>query len=388
MRGFHSILSASALALSACLAQPAAAQAQVSTCAPDAGQLSGAVYRICMPAPGLWNRDLVVFAHGFQSPIEPVSIPDSQLLLPGGTPIPVVVNSLGFAFAVSSYRDTGLVVNEGLADLIDLVSIFESLHGTARHVYLVGVSEGGLIAALGAERRPDVFDGALATCAPIGDFRGQVNTFGDFRVVFDYFFPGVLPPSPVNIPAGLMAGWEAFQIAILNALNASPSATRQLLRVTRAPVDPAVPSTIATTVIGRLWYNVFATNDAIAKLGGQPFDNRFRVYHGSTNDFRLNLFVQRFAADPRALFEIAAKYQTSGRLRRPLVTLHTTGDEIVPFWHQILYGGKVLASGTLSRYVGLSIARYGHCNFTQAEVLGAFGLLVAKVRTAAVATFD
>jgi pimeloyl-ACP methyl ester carboxylesterase len=376
-----------ALILVVSLFRPGIAAAQASACSPDAGQLSGALYRICMPASGPWNGDLVVFAHGFQSPMEAISIPDGQLFLPGGTSIPALVNSLGFAFAVSSYHDTGLVVHAGLADLIDLVSIFESLHGAARHVYLVGVSEGGLVATLGAERRPDVFDGALAACAPIGDFRGQVNTIGDFRVVFDYLFPGTLPPSPIDIPDGLMANWNAFQIAIASALASNPSATQQLLRVTHAPIDPADPSTIATTVLGRLWYNVFATNDAIEKLGGQPFGNRLRWYSGSSNDLRLNLFVQRFAADAAALFEMATKYQTSGRLRRPLVSLHTTGDEIVPVWQQVLYAGKVLAAGALSRYVGLTAPRYGHCNFTTPEVLGAFGLLVAKVRSQPLASF-
>jgi pimeloyl-ACP methyl ester carboxylesterase len=373
------MLRASVFAVSVWFLNPVAVRAQPSACAPDDVQSSGAIYRICMPAVAPWNRDLVVFAHGYQSPIEPVAIPEDQLVLPDGTAIPSLVNALGFAFAVSSYRDTGLVVNEGLDDLVELVSIFESLHGPASHVYLVGVSEGGLIATLGIERRPDVFDGGLAACGPIGDFGAQINTFGDFRVVFDYFFPYVLPPSPVQIPPGLLMNWEAVQPAIIGAITSDPAATQQLLRVTGAPFDPADLSTIARTVIGRLSYNVLATNDAIAKLGGQPFENRLRFYVGSTNDLRLNLLVQRFAADSAARHELASRYRTSGRLRRPLVTLHTTGDEIVPFWQTTLYRAKVLLAGSSWRHVGLWVPRYGHCNFTQAEVLGAFGLLVARV---------
>ena len=69
-------------------------------------------------------------------------------------------------------------------------------------------------------------------------------------------------------------------------------------------VRVSVPYT-PVTVTGVLWYNIFATNDAIARLGGQPFDNKTRLYHGSDNDLRLNLGVQRAAADPAALAEVA-----------------------------------------------------------------------------------
>ncbi len=132
-------------------------------------------------------------------------------------------------------------------------------------------------------------------------------------------------------------------------------------------------------MLGILWYNVFATNDGIAKLRGQPFDNRSRVYAGSANDALLNETVQRFTADRLALNLIASHYQTSGALQVPLVTLHTTLDPIVPYWHETLYAAKVAASGSTALYTGIPINRYGHCSFTVPEVLGAFQTLVTQV---------
>src|SRR5262245_53516580 len=81
------------------LSGPAAAA--VSTCDPDGAQASGAIYRICMPAT--WNGDLVIYAHGYVGFNEPVAIPEDQLSLPDGTSVPELVNSLGFAFATTSY---------------------------------------------------------------------------------------------------------------------------------------------------------------------------------------------------------------------------------------------------------------------------------------------
>ena len=84
--------------------------------------------------------------------------------------------------------------------------------------------------------------------------------------------------------------------------------------------------------------------------------------------------VQRFRAAPVALAALNA-YQTTGRLTVPMVTLHTTGDEVIPFWHQFLYRDKVQTSGR-GQLVQMPIFRYGHCNFTGDEALAAFAILI------------
>ncbi len=177
-----------------------------------------------------------------------------------------------------------------------------------------------------------------------------------------------------------MDNWyKAYVPAITQRILSEPGATEQLLRVTRAPIDPSNSATISETVLGLLWYSVFATNDGIDKLHGQPFDNTPRFYFGSANDWLLNQKVQRFDADQAALDEIKAHYQAFGRLKVPLVTLHTTGDPIVPYWHEPLYRVKVWSSGSALMYSNIPIVRYGHCNFKAGEVLAGFALMVLKV---------
>ncbi len=234
--------------------------------------------------------------------------------------------------------------------------------------------------AFAIEQHGDVFDGGVAACGPIGSFRGQVGYFGDFRVLFDAFFPGVLPGSPVDIPLEVVANWETLYVpAIGEAVAADPEAARQLLRVSTAPSDPADPATVLQTIVDVLWYNVFATNDATERLGGQPYDNRFRWYFGSDDDLSLNRNVQRFKADPAALAKLASTYETSGRPAAPLVLMHTTGDPIIRYWNQPLYLLKTFATGSGGKVLRLPIQRYGHCQFTAPEALIAFGLLLLKV---------
>ncbi|MBN1888834.1 MAG: DUF11 domain-containing protein [Thermoflexales bacterium] len=366
--------------------EPAGATSPSADCT-DGVQASGARYRICMPsAPIAWNGELVVYAHGYVAYNEPVAIPENQLVL-GGISVPDIVTMLGYAFATTSYYTNGLAVQAGIADLVDLVDVFQAAHGASARTYLTGVSEGGLITALAVEQYPDIFDGGLATCGPVGSFREQINYFGDFRVVFDYFFPGLMPGEAVTIPQALIDGWSAYytstvEPAIIDPANAY--SLTQVFSVTHAAYDPANPATMITSAERLLWYNVFSTNDGKLKLGGQPFDNTERVYSGSADDTALNdpaSGVKRFKADQATLEAMQAGYQTSGRLNSPMVTLHTTLDEIVPYFHEDLYRELVVANNRQLWHTNIPVERYGHCNFTQSDVTSAFTTLVNQVRT-------
>jgi hypothetical protein len=268
-------------------------------------------------------------------------------------------------------------------DIKALVDKFPEISGSAAplHVYLVGASEGGLVTALALEKYP-MLSGGLAACGPVGDFRKQIDYFGDFLVLFNYFFPNVLRsltdfgeiPTPEHIPEELLDRWPGIQAAVLAAVSANPSAAKQLLRVSKASPDPEDPLSMES-ILGILWYNIFATNDAVEKLGGHPYDNSRRWYSGSRNDLLLNLRIRRFHAENVALSNMEKGFKTSGDLLGPLVTLHTTADPIVPYWHETLYNIKALFAGSLLRHLNIPIVRYGHCQFNQNELLTAFTIL-------------
>jgi len=339
-------------------------------------QSSGAVYVLYMPELSCWNGNLVVFAHGYVESDLPIGVPANQLSI-GGLSLPATFNQLGYAFAASSFRKNGLAIKEGFSDTADLVQNILQPALSAKRVYLIGASEGGLITTLSAEQLPHVYNAAGAACGPIGNFQSQINYFGDFRVIFDYFFPGLLPGNAITILPGETGNWAAYEYTITQALKNRPSAAAQLISVMNAPVT-SDPPTIAETVLGALWYNVFGTVDAVSELGGQPYDNHNRIYTGSANDLLLNLAVERYNASPTALAEVAAHYQTSGGLKMPIVTIHTTGDPVIPYWHETLYTAKTLAAGAFPERTNLPVANYGHCAFSAGDVLAAFALIVLR----------
>jgi pimeloyl-ACP methyl ester carboxylesterase len=339
----------------------------------------GALWMHCIPAG--WTGDLVIYAHGYVANV-PANPLDFYNLTFAGVSLPALVQGQGSAFATTSYRRNGLAALEGIDDIRELIAAFPAAAGRApRRVYVIGVSEGGLVATLLAERSPELISGALATCGPIGDFKRQTEYFGDFRVLFDYFYPGVLPTSPISIPGTLMTDWASpsstYQLSVTNALHANLITASQLISTTHAAVDRNNLATIVTTTLDVLWYNVFATNDAIQKLGGNPYGNSTRVYTGSFNDTQLNTQIQRFTASPIALAHLAG-YETTGNLRAPLVTMHTTDDPVIPYWHEDLYREKVpLALRRNLRQI--EVFSYGHCAFSQFDALSAFNQLVDAV---------
>jgi pimeloyl-ACP methyl ester carboxylesterase len=335
----------------------------------------GALYRICFP--GNWNGDLVLYAHGYVAPHHALSIPDDRI---GSQSASGIVTEMGYAYATTSYRANGLIAADAVDDLLELVDTVEHRYRPDPvRTAIVGFSEGSLVATLAVERHPDRFDGALAGCGPIGDFKAQLGYIGDFRVVFDYLFPNVLPGTAVEIPDFLRDRWDELYVPrIIVALATNIDHARELVTITRAPVAEDDLRSIAETTIGLLWYNVFGTTDAQQRLGGQPFDNSDRVYTGSSDDSALNAGVARLHADPAALTALE-RFETSGDLDVPLVTMHTTGDPIVPFGQLSLYTAKVSAAGQSARLTELPVERFGHCSFEAAEVFSGFNTLWSRI---------
>ena len=99
------------------------------------------------------------------------------------------------------------------------------------------------------------------------------------------------------------------------------------------------------------------------------------MYQGSSDDAALNAGVARFAADSRPPASALGRFETSGDPSGPISIIHTTGDPIVPFFHQALYADKVAAAGRSELLERTDVERFGHCTFTSSEILAAFGAL-------------
>lgn len=377
------------------------------TCAEVAAQLgatsesvslNGSIICIMYPPRWKWNRDVVVFAHGYVDARKPVGIPWDQLIRED-TNLPAILIKLGYGFATTSYRTNGLAIKDGVTDILELVDYIRAANSRVKRVFLTGASEGGLVTALALEKYPQYFAGALSTCGPVGSFLSQVQYWYDFRVAFDVYFPNVLadPFDPINqvVPFGrsspiyidpmVEANWEAIASGFVTPwLALNPVGVEMLLAERQVPIDPADPViTAGKSILELLYYNVEATNNGRMVLNpavtpdlmlppstlGSPYENLAYI-----NDW----YPQGLQRDPAALAEISAFYETSGVLKRQMVLMHTTGDPVIPFQQSLGYLQKAVKAGSLTKVAYLPVQRYGHCNFTAPELVLGFYMMVFR----------
>lgn len=356
---------------------PQAAQAEdhpwPETCWVDplGGLIPNQIVLVCQPQQ--WNGTLILYAHGYVAPQLPLDLPVQELSQAGGKELISTLMDLGFAFMTTSYSQNGWALQAAEGDLNALVAAYSQKAGSPQKVLLTGASEGGLITTMMIEKYPEIYAGGLAMCGPVGGAPYQIQYVGDFRVVFDYFFPGVFDFGIADVPADAYLKWESQYLPAIQYKILNKHAKRiQLFSVTDAPMIPTQPDTAVDTAESLLWYSIFGTNNLIDLAGTIPYDNAQVKYDGSFNDRRLNRKVERVQGDPSYLYSY---YQPTGNLKRPLVTLHTLIDGSVPYRHELIYREIVEAKGNLAYLTTIPVASYGHCNFTSNQVLGAFGLL-------------
>lgn len=332
----------------------------------------------CLPPD--FNGTLIIYAHGYVRPQEPLALPEEL----GDADVREVFEQLlglGFGVATSSYHKNGYAVEQAEADLNDLVDFVKSSEPDVNAVYITGASEGALIATMLVEKYPETYAGGLALCGPLAGVRYQIGYMADVRVLFDYFYPEVFPFGVLDVPDDAREQWDGpdgFKAKIAAAVADDPGAIAQVFDVAGVACDAGDHDEAANCAQDILAYSVFGTNDLLETAGGWPVSNVEKEYSGSGDDAALNVGVERFDADPAASAYTRRYYRPNGMLQRPLVTLHTTRDPGVPYRHELIYFKRAALLGTDDLLTVVPVDRAGHGEFTAEEVLGGFAALLLQ----------
>ncbi len=326
----------------------------------------GALYALFLPAG--WNGDLVLYAHGYSFPDAPIALPGIDALRDG-------ILALGFGVAYSSYSENGFAIKDGLIRTRQLIGLFTSKLGRPRNTYIIGHSLGGMVTLMAAEKNPGLFAGAMPMCSLVGGSRLETDYIGHVRVLFDYFYPGIIPGAPTAPPPDV--DFNDLVPAIIGAIFFNPAPAFELAGVDQASIAFIDFPELLTAILTALFFNFEATNDLVERAHGHSvFDNTATVYAGSLDDAALNAGVERIASTPDADNTLKHWYQPDGKLSLPVLTLHTTRDPLVPLFHEPVYAAIVDAAGKSDLLVQRVIDRFGHCTFTLAEQIDAFQDLV------------
>ena len=343
----------------------------------------GAFYAFYVPVD--WNGDVVYYAHG----IVPAAMP---LALPTGDGFPAVRDALGqrgYAVAYSSWSENGWAVKDGAKSTYDLRTKFAHEVGTPKRSYLVGTSLGGLAVQRIAEQHGDQYDGTLAMCAPLGGAVSEINYIGNVRVLFDLFYPGVIPGDVLNVPPGLDLPTQVIG-PVQAAVIANPTGLGIIARMKQTPLAGDNGAELLTSLIYAISYDVGGIDDFLGRTHGHSmFDNSQTVYEAIFPGLlpaSLLAYVNgpngagRFTATPDAINYLEQYYVPSGTLRNPTITLHTTKDPLVPYFHEGQFAQIVGAAGA-GNLLQRSVPAFGHCNFTTTQMTDAFDALAGWVST-------
>lgn len=383
-------------------------QAHASKVTTYKGKFSdGATYLIEVPSN--WNRTLVLYSHGYVVP------GSSNPAVDVGDPITgAYLLANGYALGGSSYATTGWAIQQALPDQIEVLDTFKTLVGPPSRTIAWGHSLGGIITAGLVHRYPTRFDAALPMCGVVA---GTWNQALDSAFGFDALLGSgsglqlvniTDPTKNLGIAEGILKAAQKTaqgqaRIALAAALDDTPGWFDPLSR------EPSRTDYVTQEANQYLWLSqvdfpfAFALRAEVeARAGGNPSWNNGVDYakqlKSSVDYVEVQALYQAAGlsldADLQAVNDAArikAKQSSvaylkhniifNGQIPVPVLTMHTKGDGLVVVEDESAYKDVVDDGNNDALLRQLFVHRAGHCEFSPAETVVAFGALVSRLDT-------
>ncbi|WP_238413215.1 alpha/beta hydrolase [Saccharothrix deserti] len=393
------------------LVAPGGATAQTETATRHAGDLPNGTTWIA-DVPARWNGTILLYSHGYNPfPANP----------PQNAPNQATADALlarGYALAGSSYSRSGWATGTAAQDQLDTLRAVTALTGAPRHAIAVGTSMGGLVTGVLAERAGARLDGALATCGLMGGGTDLLNYQLDGAHALARLLLGDQSPKLVRFGSAAEATATAQRMVdALDQAQATPDGRARTALITSLFLEPAwesgqpkpAPGDRQAQQVGQyrnlravLPFIVPARYDIEQTSGGNPSWNAgvdYRrllvesgglgfvadLYRQAGADLNSDLDLLTRTADVTA-DDVASRWMTStsvlnGRLPMPVLTMHTTDDNLVPVQHEEEYAEDVRMAGSGGLLRQSYADHPGHCTFTTAELVAAVETVHRRVET-------
>ncbi|HEY2459216.1 MAG TPA: prolyl oligopeptidase family serine peptidase [Candidatus Acidoferrum sp.] len=384
--------------------------AQTGVTAHSGSLADGATFLIEVPAN--WNGTLFLYSHGYVTPGSANPAEDV-----GDAATRAFMLSSGFALAGSSYATTGWAIHEAIPDQIAVLDLFHTMVGRPKHTVAWGHSLGGMITAGLIQRHPDRFDAALPMCGVVGGGVATWNTALDSEFVFKTLLAPGSGLQLVNI-ANPTANFDLAEQALAVAQSTPQGRARIALvsAVSNGPgwFTPTSPEPAKNDFAGQetnqfLWAQqvtfpfVFAFRAELeARAQGNVSFNTGVDYKKQLDksidrdevralyqaagldldsDLRTLSDTARVSADPEAFRYLEQNIIFNGRIRIPVLTMHTKGDGLVVVQNESAYKQVIDEAGNDDLLRQIYVDRAGHCAFTPAETVAAAEQLLNRLET-------
>lgn len=367
-----------------------------------AGEINGAPYRIRVPEN--WNGTLLVWAHGYRDKADhPGEIDNRNADVAANAALEPVLLAQGFALAGSAYKDNGWAVEEGIQDMKNLVNFFRANVGQPQRTILWAASLGTFIGFKSAEQFNGIYDGVLCMC---GSGAGATRIWDSgvpAYLAYDVLFG--IPPSwgtvgevrnDINFDTEVLA---KLVPEISNIANFPKFEFIRLVAKTpgRGITVPPPPAFFPGWVLTDFFFLTEARAELQRRAGG-PFVQNLDHNYTLTDAERAYLaglgvpgpIVDAWLAQmnarrniegiQRARTYVRNNTDYTGRIQKPVLTMHTIIDPLVVVANESAYAELINSTGREELLFQTFTTGNGHCNFTGPQILTALGAIELWVR--------
>ncbi|GAB2713400.1 alpha/beta hydrolase family protein [Streptomyces bullii] len=374
---------------------------------------SGAAF--VMDVPASWNGTVLLYSHGYT----PAGSPNPAQNTPSSGAREALLAE-GYALIGSSYATTGWAVTEAVPDQLATLETFTQRFGAARRTLAWGTSYGGFVTTVLAERHAGRFDGSLSLCGLVQG--GVANWNSTLDPVFA-LKTLLAPDSGVRL-TGFTDQAEAADAAdtLTTRVDAAQRTPEGRARIALAAALHGIPghndasqpepgptdwdtrqANQYAALKGLLQFPAFRwRQEAESRAGGNPSWNTgvdhpallarsplhkevTELYKKAGLSLRADLAAldraPRVTADPGAVRWMRRTSVLTGRLSDPQLTVHTTGDALIPVQAQSAYRRAAAAAGSGPLLSQAYVDAPGHCTFTTGETLAALHTLEHRLDT-------
>ena len=367
------------------------------------GSLNGAPYRIRVPAN--WNGTLLVFAHGYRDKADhPGEVDNRNADIAPSAALEAPLLAQGFALAGSAYRDNGWAIEDAIIDTKDLAVLFRETIAKPDRTILWAVSLGTIISFKSMEQFGGIYDGALCTC---GAGAGATR-------IWDSGVPAYLA---YDILFGVPAAWGTVG-EVRNDIDFETEVVPKLVTEVSNPINfpkfefirlvagtpgrgitpPPPPNFYPGWLFTDFFFLTEARGELQRRAGGAFVENVDHLYSLTTAEksYLLSLGIptavvdgwlaqmnarRNITAAPAARNYVRLNTNYNGKIKHPVLTMHTILDPLVVVANESAYAELITAAGRGDRLFQTYTNGNGHCAFTGTQLLTAVGAIDVWVRT-------
>jgi hypothetical protein len=388
-------LLAAAVAATLVLAATAAHAASPPGPIDETGTLNGAPYRIIVPET--WNGALVVLAHGYRDRADhPGEVDDTRPMDTGFAGIATGLAAQGYAVAASAYKTNGWAVADELEDTVALTSYFRDAIARPSRTLLVGFSLGSFVAKLN-ERGSGLFDGYGPWCGILAGAPRAWDGSGVSLLAYSAVFGG-LPASWGTVADGdddVDFETEVLPILAGQLSNQANFGRFEFMRLVSGV--PQNPSYYPAGLLTNAFFFTEARGELERRAGGPIVSNVGHVYRlseadqaylaglgiplSTTDAWLAQMNATDFSAPASSRNYLEQYADFTGKLKKPVLTLHTEDDTLVPIAHESAYRATVDAAGAGDLLFQVATTGSGHCAFSPTQIFTGIGALDQWVQT-------